>query len=497
MSDFTNLIIISGLVLLGVGIHLIPFLSGKREVGVDHWFWLGYIQHFREKAGFRKRMPNYVLESAQLYPPLFPLILSRLSSQFLSHYTHHISVFINLLRLLFLFLLIKITKLDYPIVYLVAGLSYITMPILISYNSQLNPRGVGALLLDGLMVWFLLWQGHPHTSVYWLGAVLIVSLILLTHRMTTQIMFFVICFFAVVQKEWILLLLIPGGILCALLLSGGHYGYVLKAHFQIIEYWTQEWPLNGADPIRESPRYGRENYKSTTRLYEPGLGNFLKRLLSIFIGNYAPLATGILVFSLYRGLSEIKLPFVDLWLFSCMLFTVLTVMVPFLRGLGYGNLYLFNAAFPAAYLMGTMVYKNQSIGFPVFLILLTLNLVSLYRSLRYLKNYLGYSLPKEILDEIKKCGRGTWLSFPMPYMEYLTYQTKKPILWGGHTCDYQNLKKIFPVIRTDLKELMKDYDLRFILAEKSYVQDIVSLPIKTKEIYAGREFTIFELMAEG
>ena len=101
-------------------------------------------------------LPQYRLDEQQWYPPLFPLLLARLPPRVFDSYSHLIAIVIDLVRMLLLLWVAHWQSDGSLAVIAIAGLIYATIPIQTSYNIQLNPRGLGALMLE-IVLMLLLW----------------------------------------------------------------------------------------------------------------------------------------------------------------------------------------------------------------------------------------------------------------------------------------------------------------------------------------------------
>jgi hypothetical protein len=87
----------------------------------------------------------------------------------------------------------------------------------------------------------LVWHGG---NVWAWGLVAVISgLVLLTHKMTTQLFWLSSILSGVVFMDWRLLMLVPVSILSALILSRGFYFNVLKAHLDIVSFYFKHWPM--------------------------------------------------------------------------------------------------------------------------------------------------------------------------------------------------------------------------------------------------------------
>lgn len=50
-------------------------------------------------------------------------------------------------------------------------------------------------------------------------------------------------------------IILPASMLVALILSGGFYRNILRAHWDIVIFWYRNWPWLQAHPVKESPIY--------------------------------------------------------------------------------------------------------------------------------------------------------------------------------------------------------------------------------------------------
>jgi len=266
-----------GLIALALLFRVIPAVLAPRAAGVDQWFWRGYIEALKATRLFPPRLRQFLLDKAQWYPPVFPVVMSKLPAAAFSEYGRYVAVFIDLVRLVILVLAARwLSGSDGAAFF--AGAAYLTTPVLVTYNMQLNPRGMAALFLDLCLLTaaaILLKDGTPWL---WFLALNPGGLVLLTHKMTTQIFWFILIVGAAMSGQIELALLVPGGMVAAYALSGGFYRKVLKAHVDIISFWYRNWPWSGSNPILESPVYGEPGFESATKYYRSGWRPWLRRL---------------------------------------------------------------------------------------------------------------------------------------------------------------------------------------------------------------------------
>jgi hypothetical protein len=266
------------LILFALFIREMPnYLVAQGATGVDQWFWKAYIKTLRNQKKMPPHLPQFLLDEKQWYPPLFPFVIAKLPTVIFEKYANKLSILIDLLRMSLLLLAVWWLS-ESLLALVVAGIIYSITPLLISYNMQLNPRGLAALFLDAMWLCILGVFTHKIPDYFLVLALIFSGLILITHKMTTQILFFTAICFSIIMQDFLFLLLIPGSILAALILSGGFYRYVFLAHIDIVKFWYKNHYWSGSNPILESPIYGEKGYETPTKYYRKGLRAWIRRL---------------------------------------------------------------------------------------------------------------------------------------------------------------------------------------------------------------------------
>ncbi len=383
----------------------------------------------------------------------------------------------------------------------VAGLIYATSPILISYNTQLNPRGLGALFLDGsvLLVIWQLWFDGP----VWLWGVTVglTALILLTHKMTAQLFWFLCVVGGLILQEWRLLALIPGSILTALAMSKGFYWRVMQAHWDIVRFWHRNWRWLQAHPIKESPIYGAPGYEVPNKFHQKGLAGVLRHFRYLFGFNPGAWLVGVLSI-----IGVVSLPSVTvsssilMWLQLTLLFCVLTVFVPPLKCLGSGYYYLYNAAFPVALQAGIPVAGNTAsvLEWGTVIGAVVANVIALalyYRKLRV--NIQGPERQfEDVIEFLKGRPHGAVLCFPLQLSERVAYQTGHPVVWGAHGYGFQRVEPIFPRLLLPIREVIRRYRVKYLVAQEGYLTPAFLAELPYESVVKFGNFQIFLMKPE-
>lgn len=486
-------------------LRLTPSLLTPHGSGVDQWFWRAYIEKVRRDGQFPPDLPQFRLDGAQWYPPLFPWLLAKAPPAIFERYASLVAIMLDLLRLGLLIVAVRlITGSDVAV--LVAGLVYILTPLLTTYNMQLNPRGLGALFLDAAWLCLLALYYFDGPSYLWVVVSLLAGLVFITHKMTTQVFLFVLIVAFTISGEWRLLLLILGGILIALLISSGFYRFVLFAHADIIRFWFHNWRWSGSNPILESPIYGEAGFESPSKFYRSGVRAWMRRLQ--FVVGFNPwMITAIFVGGLLLIGEDVPGATLAIyfWLLATFAFGVLTTVVPQLRCFGQGYLYGYNGAFPAAMAWGiTYLSLGQDLSWRLVALAgaaaSCFAFVSFFRALRNSRTIKVDAHLEQALTRLAELPTGTVMCLPQHWHDVAAYRTGKPVAFGGHGFGFELLQPVFPRLLIPVGEFLSAYQIRYLLLWQSYVNDkfLADLPAAQVEVFGEyRLYRFCELSGEG
>jgi hypothetical protein len=491
-------LIIGGLFVFAVLLRLIPIALAPAGAGVDHWFWKAYVEEYRRSGTFPPSLPQYVLDEHQWYPPIFPLVLATLPTALFDKWDRGVAMAIDLLRMILLIGVAYWQSSGNTTVIVIAGLVYATTPILVSYNIQLNPRGLAALMLEAVLILLLLLFDLHAPAWLWLVVVVLSSFILLTHKMTTQLFWFMMLGTAVVYRRWEALVLIPASIATALLLSGGFYWKVLRAHWDIVAFWNRNWRWIGADPLRESPIYGDGSYERPEKLHRTGLRGFLWHLSVLFGFNPAAWIACLLVYErLWLSSPVLIFPTQLLvWLLLPCMFACLTTFVPSLKCFGAGYLYVYNTALQASLLLALAFQytKIPHLSTPFVLLALALNVIALaIFYVQFYRNKRGrvHADLSVMLDKLRTLPLGVVMCLPMNWYEVVAYKTKMPVLWGAHGYGFKRIEPTFPRLLIPIGEVFDRYKVRYLLTMNGIIPPNVSAAFPPATVLTSNDYQLY------
>lgn len=478
-------------------------LLGREPGGVDAWYYLSYARAFRKKPGFRVLLPQYLLQDPeQSYAPLFPSLLGLLPERTLARGFWAISPAIDCLTLAILFgLARKLTAA--PSVALVAALAYAVSPTLISETRALSPRSFGVLLhAVGLVLLIRAVIGEHHW--HWTAAALIGGALLFLSSATAMASYlFVAGSLSAVFLDWRYLALAVGAMLFAWVVSFGHLGRVFANYGHAVRFWIVHRALFGSHPILDSPIYGGPRRSTNGRPHEPGfLGQGLGPQMLRLLGEN-PLLMALPFAQPSMNVWSMNL---FVWAASLSSFAVISTLVWPLRAFGPGRNYMKSAIFPSAYVLAATIGAADGLLQPAGLATLAAlgaSALSVAFFLTYMsgkKNELTAHVPpglRAVTERLAALPGGGVVCLPGGYSDYVTYQTKRDVLWGSHSGSLHRFELISPVWSERVEDAARRFGVRYLIVEQTYVDPaLLNLDSGCAPIAHEQSFDLYDLQAK-
>lgn len=478
-------------------------LMGREPGGVDAWYYLSYARAFRRAPGLRVRMPQYLLQDEeQSYAPVFPALLGLLPDRLLARSFWAISPGIDCLTLLLLFILsLKLTA-D-PTVALVASLTYALSPTLISETRALSPRSFG-VLVHALSLVLLIRAVVGEPEWYWTAGALLSGAILFLSSATAMASFVFVAgalslWFA--EPRYLILAALALG--AAFAVSFGHMARVFGNYLHAVRFWIRHRSEFGSHPILDSPVYGGPRRGGLSRPKEPGfLGQGLAGQMLRLLGENPFL----LALPLARPESGTWAMNLFVWAASLSLFAVISTIVWPLRAFGPGRNYMKSAIFPTAYVLAAAIGSPQGLLTPPGLATLAslgASAVSIAFFLTYMRrkrNELTAHVPaglKALTSRLSDLPEGGVVCLPGGYSDYVTYQSRRPVLWGSHSGSLDRFELVSPVWRERVEVAARRFGVRYLIVERSYVDPVVlALDSKCALLGESDNFALFDLQSQ-
>jgi hypothetical protein len=459
------------------------FLLKKASIGaVDQWYWLKYKDAVKVQKKCPPDLPNYLLEIKQWYPPVFGWFLSQIPNE-LFKYTTPLTQFLSLFRLSFIILLAYSTNQENSLSLWLATVIYLTAPVLIYYDNQINSRIFGAILVDILILLFL---GYFEYGLsYLLFPILLITLLLLfTHKMSHQLYLFLLFGLSLYYFSIIPILIYIVSNIVAIYLFG--YRKYLKHHIEIVKFWHRHRYKLGAHQFYESKIYGRKDFVYSNRLHGDGIKSFFKK---------SYLMIGMLPFSIFI-LFNFQLNFFTIIILATILFILLTSFVDSFLCLGAGSLYNYNlVTFIGFYLVYVDIDYGNRVNQLLLLIVSIMTIVSIYKFYRGLKSKKEDEEFNEALNYLKKSDLDRVMVIPFQLPDEVTYKINKKVFWGGHGYGFLWLEPYFPVFNSKIESTIDDWNLGAIFLKKDYFPEFFeSVDMSLYDIdFENDEYIIFSV----
>ncbi len=444
------------------------FIRRRGTERVDEFYW-----RLVARAARKKRRPpfvlpgKYILETdEQYYPPLFGILLSLVSDQWLKRrgpWFSHLPDAALIVGAIFALGFLGVGAAGTAAAIIVLALA----PAWTVYNAQLNPRSWGNLFFAASMM--LQVAGHSgagNSETMWGAAIVLTALVVLTHKMTTQVMLALWPFWVWALGSWEALLIPPAGILIAGLMTGLKFAVMQwRAHWDVVSFWGEHWPNLGRHAFRHSPVYGDPGIEREQAYHRPGFTGI--RFHTGNILGYAPFNIPLAALLL---VSDAAPNWLLVWFFGIYAWAFATAFLPSLKRYGGGHLYAANAVIPGVIGWGIVINAAASgaeLGFLVGLALTAFALWIAWRrsSGRQTTSDAGISALTEYLRGMTKTRVAV---FPLTAAETIAFETDHSVLWGAHSYGFKNMPAIFPIISEPLAKTLALHQIDWIAWNAGY-----------------------------
>ncbi|MFM9941053.1 MAG: hypothetical protein ACKVP7_16350 [Hyphomicrobiaceae bacterium] len=439
------------------------FIRQAAPLRVDHHYWLLAAAGFRRGDGLRARSDGrFLLEPReQAYPPIFGWCLSHLPKRVLSgtgavwlcQLADAAALGIGVALGVWL-------GLGWPgLLVLLAATLF--APTLVAYNTQLNPRSLGNLFLMAKMASEVAAVGMagPWSWLFWAIAVAAAAAVWLTHKMTTQLMLVLWLPWAVALGSGAPALVVLAGLLLAAVIAGpSAMLFQLAAHLDIVRFWSRNWPYLGLNAVAHSPIYGQPTAERHGAFHKPGLAGCLSHFRLIL--GYAPAMLLMPLMLMLPGLPSAP-AWLVVWTVGTLVWAMATSMVPSLKGLGAGSLYIYFGVIPSALWLGLAADHGHLLAIAATAATAAISSASLVlgwrqRQSRSVKVEDGY---ENLVARLRAIPNARLAVIPLTSADPIAAQTSHSVLWGAHGYGFDQLEPIFPRITRPLGETFARYGI--------------------------------------
>ena len=422
---------------------------------VDQWYWFKYRDAVKSQKTCPPELPEYILEVKQWYPPIFGWFLSKIPDG-LFKYSNLLTQILSLFRLLLILSLAYSLNLEFSFALYLAIIVYLTAPILVYYDNQINSRIFGAILVDVLI---LLFYGYfeYHMQLLVIPIFTFTTLLIFTHKMSHQLYIFLIVAMSIFFTNPMPIVIYIAATLVAIRFF--NYKSYLRHHLEIVKFWHRNRYNLGAHQFYESKIYGKEDFVYINRLHGNGIKSFVKKL-SLIVGMFP-----FIIFILFN----FEFNFFSFIISMTILFIFLTSFVDRFLCLGSGNLYTYNlVTFSSFYVAYTPLKYDTLLNLLLLFIVSLMTIFSIYRFYQGLNKKFKNKRFDSVIEFISESSLDRIIVIPFQLPDEVAYKTGKKLFWGGHGYGFLWLEPYFPVMNCKIEEAILDWNLGAVLLKKDY-----------------------------
>lgn len=495
----------ASLALLTLALRLLVHI-GRTPSGVDTWYYLASADQLRRTRRLPISLPQYLLQDrTESYAPGFIVLLALLPRGLLVRNFWLVSPLVDTLHVLILYAAVyRLT--DSVTTAALGGLIFAVVPQLVAETRSLNPRSLGTLLLSvSLLLMLRVTIPEQDATGLRLGAtpaiavvaaVFAMAALLLTQSATGAVALAVASTtLAMVYADWRYIALPVAGAASAVVITRGFYGRILWNLWEAVRFWRRNVHLRGAEPIRDSPIYA-EAAAATARPMRPRRKRW--EVFRLFGENpfVVPMALTPPPATEWWGGHMYS------WAIGVLAWATATTFVPGLRILGPGYMYLKASVFPTAVTLALTIGPGTR-GVPYEMLLagavvlstIAIGIFVVYTRRRATER--TSSVPADLITITRLLSakpQDGVLVLPFMYADYVSYNARKSVLWGGHSGDLTRFEDVFPVVRRPFPELIERYGLKYALLDLGYV-DLRTLRLSDilVEVERSGPFSLYEV----
>lgn len=439
----------------------------QRHQGCDAYYYLLAAEIFRRERRLPIKFDRlFMLElREQWYPPGFTVLLSLFPQRFLERRYWLLNALFDLVPQMLI--VAAAAAAAGPATSLLVGLVYAFQAPLLGEYRGLNSRPLG-MALFALVLLFGTWGIEG--SWFWLAAAsMVVHALILSHKLSTQLLWFVLPATAIATVEPLWLVPLMAGYASACVLTPRLFRRVVRQHGEIIAFWGDNWPLLGAHEVRQSPLYGdgrtRQDY------YRPDGPAAPRHAARTFIhSNYWVVFVAVAIVqwaSLDGAVRALAVATIAIYVWA-----LLTLCVPWLRRLGMWHQYL-----KFGYLPSLIVAAHELAADPNWLewplaalcAILTLRYylatANALRATPASATGVADETLSPLLNVIAADPGARVLCTPLHLSDLVAFRTRRRVLWGSHGQGFPLMQRILPVITWPIEQLARHHKLTYLLLD--------------------------------
>lgn len=454
----------------------------NRYFGIDTWRHLLLADYVRKYHKIPTVLEEkYILSSGNPgYPPLIYLILSMFPKKFAERYQFIFAPIFDAIQNYCIFWFAFLITNDIFSSISAQAIAALT-PIAIIEASNLSTRTLSYLVFSLSFIPLILFT-TTHMYIWLFIAFIMLVVLFLTHKFAIQAYLFTAVGFSLAEMNPFYILFFVSTFVFVYVFMGEIYKPVLREHLLILSFWRKNISNRFIHQFRGQPK--SDNVSDFVhKLYllsfkspyiymlgnNPWVGVFIVIMIVSFIKNFQIESTII---------NQGMLGKLDIWAWIAIIIGMITLLIKPLRFLGEGNRYLEYCIVPISIVLASYTPSLIRINDTQFIIFVTVFALTLLIYIIFLQiKVILKDRMRTITSELWDCitylnkfeGKARVAIFPLQFGDALTYFVKGKILTTYNNEGLTNLSDIYPVVKIPIDELIKKFNLNFILFDKNHV----------------------------
>lgn len=474
----------------------------NRYFGVDSWRHLMIADYVRVNKHLPETMESkYILPAPFGYPPFIIMFLAFFPKKIAEKFQFVFSPLFDSFSNFLIFVSALVLTSDFKVAIIAQIIASLT-PIIVIESSILNPRSLSYLLFY-LSFFSLLMYSSNGSLIHLLGAAIIFVILLYTHKLAVQAYLLLVIAFSVAEKNPFYIVFFFTMSLLTIVFGGKSYKRILEDHLVTLENFREYYDFH----LHQFKRQAKQDDKSDfiAKLYTISFKNPLGYILAnnpwiaVLLILYILTAAELLNFS--GKIPSLMFNKLNVWIFTLLILGFLILSIKKLKFLGEGNRYIEYLTLPISIVLGSYGSNLFNLWGLKFLIFFTAIILSLALGIIYLQfkaivqdkqRTITADLWKVInfLRTIEKKKLRLFFS-PTSLGDPVMYFVKGKALLTDCGKGVRRLREILPTLSISMNEVIKKYQINYILIDQIYV---TLEELELKEYKSIKEFGSYLLI---
>jgi len=454
----------------------------NRYFGIDTWRHLLLADYVRKNHKIPTVLKKQYIHSSGNpgYPPVIYLILSIFPKNFAEKYQFIFAPIFDAIQNYVIFWFAFLITQD-VFTSICAQIVAALTPIAVIEASNLSTRTLSYLVFSLSFIPLVIFSS-THLFVWLIAAFIMLIILFLTHKFAVQAYFFTTLGLSIVERDPLYILVFIAGFIFVYFFIGRIYRPIFREHMLILTFWIKNISNRFIHQFRGQPK-SKEVKDFVHKLYllsfkspyiymlgnNPWIGVFIVLMILPLLQNLQMEST---------IMDQNMLIMLDIWVWVAIVVGMITLSIKPLRFLGEGNRYLEYCIVPISIVLASYIpslintYGLLFITSSLFVVVILFLYIIFLQIKVVLRDRMRTITPEmwECIKCLNKFGSKARVAiFPLQFGDALTYFIKGKVLTTYNNEGLANIIDVYPVVRIPLNDLIKKFNINFILFEENHV----------------------------